>query len=433
MLVGGLMGLGVLATLGREMLLARLFGTGPEIEHFRLAFAIPNLLGTSLGTVLVAALTPMLASFPQDSESQAAALRQAMVVTVALAATLSVAGLLTVPLQVELMAPGYGPGRQAELAPVFVALWGFFALTACSFAPRALLTVRGVVWPMASANLVLGATMALGVALLSTLPAAMHTSASLTLIAIVAASLLLLVHAAALPTGLLVRSITAGSRAGGPSIAAAGMATFAAFAGHLLSASPRLIDRAVATELTSGTVAALEYSFSVITVPGIAFGTVFVIAALPRLARAVRDGDHLALVPLARWAGISVALAAAFGLALMIDPDFFVRFLFARGAFDDESVWLTGRIIWWHALALGPMVAAIVLSQALLSVGLVRLFLLGALLRPVSKWLAVEALVPAYGVDGLAASFVVPEMLVTLLFGFAIVRWYRLRRGGPAP
>lgn len=428
-LVGALMGLGVLATLGREVLLAMIFGTSRELEMFRLAFAVPNVLGTSLGAVVVSALVPVLSGFGSDKDSQAAALRQAMVATGLMAVVLSVIGALTAPAQVALMAPGFEPEERSRLTPIVAALWGFFGLTALSFGPRAFLSLRGIVWPMASANLVLGGTMALGLLVIAGLPEHMRSAGSLGVVAVVAALVLLVVHLAATPRRVLKRVFSTSVPAAGSALKLAGAATLAAFGGHLLGAIPRLIDRSVATELVPGTVAALDFSFSMITVPGIAFGIVFVISAQPRFAAAASAGDVAGVRRLAWLGGISVALAGAFGVVLMAGAEPVVRLLFGRGAFDEQAVQLTARIVWWHALALGPMVAAIILSQAVLSAGLLRLFLLGSLLRPLVKWIGVEVLVPAHGISGLAASFLLPEFVATGLFLSGIVLWYRSQLG----
>lgn len=432
-LVGALMGLGVLATLGREVLLAMVFGTSRELEMFRLAFAVPNLLGTSLAAVVVAALMPVLAGCGNDDDSQATALRQVVIATGSMAFVLSGVGVLTAPLQVALMAPGFAPDERTRLTPIVAALWGFFGLTALSFGPRAFLSLRGVVWPMASANLLLGSTMVVGLLVIAGLPWHMRSAGSLSVVAIAAALVLLLVHLAATPRQVLRRVFSTGVSVAGSALTAATAATAAALAGHLLGATPRLIDRAVATSLLAGTVAALDFSFAIITVPGIAFGTVFVIAAQPRFAAAVTAGDAAGVRRLAWLGGASVALAIASGFLLAAGAEPVVRLLFARGAFDEQAVQLTARIVWWHALALGPMVAVIILSQAVLSAGLVRLFLLSSLLRPLAKWMGIELLVPAHGVSGLAASFLLPELVAMGLLLFGVVGWYRSQvRRGPA-
>lgn len=425
--VGLLMGLGVLATLVREILLAHLFGTGSEIERFRLAFAIPNLLGTSLATVVVAALSPMLSRHDADPGSQAEALRQSVAATIALGVSLGVLGILTAPWQANVMAPGYSPNDREALTPVFMLLWAFFIITACSFGPRAFLSHRGVVWPMASSNLILGGVMALGIVVLAVLPGSTHTAANLALVAIGAAALLLAIHVVALPRATLRLIWRRPADGAQRNLISSWTTLLIVLAGHLLSAAPRLVDRAAATDLLPGAVAAMDYSFSIITVPGIAFGSVFVIAALPRFASALRDRDDGAVRALAVLAAASAALAALFGLLLNIDTVGLVKLIFARGAFDAAAVAVTSTLVSWHAMALGPMVASLILAQAMLSAGLVNAFLLVSVLRVVLKVIAVTYLVPSYGLDGLAASFLVPELASAAVFLGILLVHFRSR------
>ena len=51
---------GIVATFLREVVLAATYGTSTEIEVFRIAFAVPNMLSTSLGPAFVAAVVPAL-------------------------------------------------------------------------------------------------------------------------------------------------------------------------------------------------------------------------------------------------------------------------------------------------------------------------------------------------------------------------------------
>lgn len=427
LLVALLTGVGIVATVLREVLIARTFGTNHEVEHFRLAFALPNALGTSLATVIVGALAPVLARFPDDDDGRSAAIRYSTIACCTLAIGLGIAGAATAPWQVSLMAPGYPSDRQADLVPDFVALWLFFVLVAISFGPRAYLSIRGIAWPMAASNLVLAATMSAGLLLLTLLPTSLHTTGSLALIALIGACALLVLHLAAMPKGGLASTIRRSLALSWRDIAGPARLMLVVLIGHLVSAAPRIIDRAAATELAAGTVAAMDYSFAIITVPGIAFGTVFITAAIPRFAAVSIGGDHSGLRSLVIRAAFMIALAMVVGVLVSSQAGLIVRLIFERGAFDSQATELTTRLLIWHALAVGPMVASLISMQAVLVANLATVFLLIAALRMISKLLAVAWMVPAFGLDGLAASFLVPELVSALAAGMAVWLWHSRR------
>lgn len=429
--VGLLLGMGMLATMAREILMAGIFGTGRAIEHFRLAFAVPNLLGTSLATVVVAAMSPGLSRLDSQKSAEGAALRHAMQGAMILALGLGGLGLLTVPVQVNFMAPGYDELQRSELSSQVTTLWFFFVLVAVSFGPRAFLTVRAVTWPMASSNLLLSGTMVIGLWVLSILPGRSLSSQDLSGLAIAAAAVVLLVHLTALPRGALRDALRSQEARSSWVVGGAGLAVLAALVGHVLGSFPRLIDRSVATEFAPGTVAAMDFSFAVMTLPGVAFGTVFIMSALPGLARAIQGDDRLLLRRLAIFGAICIASAAAVGLLLSVNAKDFVRLVFQRGAFDSSDAELTASLLRWHALALGPMVASLILMQVLLTADLLKWFLAISALRVATKMVAIWALTPEHGIDGLAATFLAPEVasciaaavvLAVRLFGQTAVR-----------
>ncbi len=421
------MGLGIVATLAREVLLARGFGTGREIELFRLAFAIPNLLATSLGTVIVAALARHVVSDLDGDGGEVHALRTSIAASAAAGIALGLVGAVTAPWQAAIMAPGYAPDARSDLVPVIAALWLFFALIAATFGPRAFLGVRGVIWPTAASSLVLSGAMAGGIMVLLALPASTRTAISLSKIAILAAVVLVAIHLIPLPRRVLREAARSPLDVKAKSYLAYGLTTLLVLAGHLLSAVPRLIDRSAATEFKPGAVAAMDFSFAILTVPGIVFGTAVATVALPRFLAALRRDDRPAIRRLARVAVVSTILAAVTGALLSVGSRPIVELLFARGAFDSGAVDLTTRLLEWHGIALGPMVATVLLSQALLSIGYVKSFLIGSALRVVTKLVAVQVMTQNSGLDGLAASFLVPEVMSTVVFAAIIVRWYRSR------
>ena len=410
---------GIVATFLREVVLAATYGTSTEIEVFRIAFAVPNMLSTSLGPAFVAAVVPALMRAERGEGDVPATERDVTAINVAGVFALSVAGIVSAPLQARLLAPGYGPELVSDLTVQIALMWLFFAAAGCSFSLRAMLSRRGVLWPAAGATVVTSGMLALGCLLVGRFVpgGSVPPAGLLTALAVVSGVLVLCMHVWVLPSES--RSALRLRAADLPGVAWAarslGGAVLLVGIFHFLSAVPRLIDRAMATTLESGAVAALEYSFSLITVPGILLGTSLVTMLYPGFARSVEAGDTQPVVQLVRPVLVSLGLAATAGICMSVLAPLIVDVVFARGSFGPDAAALTTEFLRWHAIALPLMVATIILAQAALAFRAYGLVLLVALARILAKWLGVAWLVPDHGLTGLAASFIIPEAVSTVL------------------
>lgn len=428
---------GILATFLREIILAATYGTGAEIEIFRLAFAVPNLLSTSLGPAFVAAVVPALMRAETSQAELSSVSRDVVAVNVSGVLIVSLIGALSAPLQARLLAPGYGPALASTLTTQIAAMWLFFVAAGCSFSLRALLSRRGVLWPAAGATVVGSGTVAVGCLVgAALLPAgSLPPAAFLTGLVVASGLLILYMHGRALPEGTL-RALRLGpAELTATAWAARGLAGAVVLVGtyHFLSAVPRLIDRAVATTLASGTVAALEYSFSLITVPGILLGTSLVTMLFPDFARAVESADPVAQRSMIGPVLLALALATVAAAIMSSAAPLIVDIVYARGAFDEVAAGMTSEFLRWHSIGLPFMVATIILAQATLAFRAYGLVLAVGLARILAKWLAVVWLVPSHGLGGLAASFIVPEVVSAVVL-FVTLQWRLGRlRSGAAP
>jgi hypothetical protein len=82
-------------------------------------------------------------------------------------------------------------------------------------------------------------------------------------------------------------------------------------------------------------------------------------------------------------------------------------------------------ILKWQSLGLGATVGSFILAQAMLGLDGLKLLLVADVVRVTAKIVAVKLLVPVYGTAGLAASFMVPEvvtMLVLIIFIWLLAR-----------
>jgi peptidoglycan biosynthesis protein MviN/MurJ (putative lipid II flippase) len=199
---------------------------------------------------------------------------------------------------------------------------------------------------------------------------------------------------------------------------------------QLTQAIPRFLDRGFASQ-EPGALAALEYSFNVLTAPGILFGTSLVMLAFPSFARfAARGEARHGFRALGKWFILAVGAAGIVTLACQIAPQTLVRLLYERGEFGQDDVTMTSDILRWQAWGLPAMVASMGLAQALLGLRQLRLLLLVGVVRIVVRVLALQALVPRFGPSGLGAAYFATEAVSTLLL--VIILW-RVTRSGPPP
>jgi len=182
------------------------------------------------------------------------------------------------------------------------------------------------------------------------------------------------------------------------------------------NAVPRFIDRAVATGFPQGIVASLEYSYNVLTVPGILLATSFVTVFYPTFVRNINKRKFMLKNKVILLLFLIVLIVAiSSGVLLFIWSENFIKFVYGRGAFDMSAVENTAIILKWQALGLGAMVGGIILSQGLLGFRAIKILILITIIKIIIKLISIKTLVPHFGLVGLAASFVVTESSVMVL------------------
>jgi putative peptidoglycan lipid II flippase len=424
-----LLAIGILATLGREVVFARYFGDGIEIEIFRLAFALPNILAQSLAPAVLGVVIPMLVKAQQAGGScRDLLVRKLLVLNLLTALALSAVAILTVPWQASLIAPGFTEAEHASLVSQMRLLWIFFLGMSLTFALRAVLNERDCFWPGSSTSAVIAASFAIGTTALAWQGGSV-TATSLSFLGIFAATMVFLMHLSRWPIQL--RSLCAATPADcSQPVASMSILVPIVFVAihHLIWAAPRLIDRAVATgtAFPQGTVPALDYSFNILTVPAIMLGTSFITIAYPSFVRKVVSKVRLGEFRPYIYSFLLVFLVSlGLGFLLYWNAPTVVRLIYVRGLFDAEAAQTTSLILKWQSLGLGATVGSFILAQAMLGLDGLKLLLVADVVRVTAKIVAVKLLVPVYGTAGLAASFMVPEvvtMLVLIIFIWLLAR-----------
>lgn len=381
-LIPTLVAAGLFAGFGREIVLAYLFGTTREVEIFRVAFGLPSVFSDSLAVSFVAILIRIL--LVGEQLRPARALRNAAWATLAFACFVFLLGVITMPWQAMILAPGMTPDDQARLVVAGQVCWLTFLFVVLSLPIRALMSARGRVWPGAASQLMRsGGFIMAAIALVFVfhwrdIMAPAYAAA-------MGGATVLGVHIIALGTRDRKRFAVSLSslprfRDLVPILSAIGLVLVS----QLFLSAGRLLDRAVASGMGEGMLAGLEYSYSLTMAVAAILATSANLTLAPRMGRAIRDTGALAGSHVVHIILIVVAATAIGGvLAFVAEP--ITRLVFQRGAFDNAATELTSGVFRLHALSLGPLVLALLLAQVLLLHGRQRTVLTAAIFKTIFK------------------------------------------------
>ena len=334
----------------RELVIANTFGTGPNLDNYRVAFAVPDLLfNLLLAGAISSAFIPVLSEHLATGENQrareiAGRVLNAAVVILTLGAVVL---FIVAPFYVSLIAFGYsahdheiivGLTRILLLQPIFLGAGGmvigiltayqrFFAqalaplfyngsiiVAAAFFAPRFGVTALAV-------GVVAGAMLHLGIQL----PSLWRTGWRPT-------------------TELGLRD---------PGVRKVGRLMFPIALGLAAAQVNVFVDTVLGTSLPHGRVAALRYADTIAQLPLGTFSQALAFVLFPFLARdaAVRAFDSIRhRTALALRLNIFVLVPASVGLAILGVP--IVAVLFERGQFSADSVQQTAYALTFFSLGL---------------------------------------------------------------------------------
>ena len=426
LLVPSLLGLGIAANLGREVLFGLSYGGSREIEIFRVAFGLPNTLLQCLGSPFVGVALPLIAAAQAlGPDAERALARRVLLVGARGFLGLALLGVLLSPWLTRLMAPGFSADELARAGSQLRWLFGFLAVASLSVPLRARLNARHVLWPGASVSLMISLGLGIAAAWVALQDAETPSSTPLVWGALLGGVVVLLMHAAASArlqgtplethaestdtlSDLLHRPLFA------PLLAAAVY--------QLANVLPRFLDRAYASAAEEGAVAAVEYSYNFLTAPGILLGTSFVMVAYPGFARAIASGHpHDSARRLRRPLGGTALLGALAGVVFFLFGEPLIRLIYERGAYGDTEVLQTASVLQGQALSLPFLVLAMVFSQALLGLGMIRALLLAGVAGVAVRWVWLETQPLTHELSNLGWGHTVTEASSALLLGLLLL------------
>jgi putative peptidoglycan lipid II flippase len=335
-LVSALFGLAALAGIFRNIVIAREFGIGADLDAYYAAFRLPDLLFTIVaGGALATAFIPVFADFLTDGDLTGAwRLASAITNVVVLIVIVFAAGVaLTAPWLVRnFIAPGFTPAQQTDTVTVMrvvllsTLLFGISAVQGSvlhGFKHFFLPALGAVLYPVgiAAGALFLAPRMGIrGLAYGAVIGAALH----------LAVKVPGLIHYGFHWWPMLGLRWKAVHRVG-------------------ILMGPRVLDLAVfqltmlittnlASRLGTGRISALEWGWGAMQLPETVIGTAFGLVAFPTLAELAARGDRNGLrstLGETLREVLALTVPAAFGMVLLGRP--LLQVLYERGAFDPAA------------------------------------------------------------------------------------------------
>ena len=414
-LIGALGTLATVAAFLKELVVARQFGRGDEIDAFLIAFLLPafaiNVVGSSLSASLVPAVVQV--STRQGAQAGARLFSSAVVSGAAMLVAVSVLLAAAFPLLLPAFASNFAPGKRALTLALFYAL-------------LPVVTINGIatIW---SGMLNAGHRFA--------------AAAAAPLLVPVVTVLFLLLFARAWGVYALVAGTVTGMLAQCGLLAMAlrrrGLPIVPRWhgldanlrqvigqylpmvAGAALMSSTALVDLAMAAMLDRGSVAALGYggklAAAAVGIGSQALGT----AVLPHFSQMVANGDKRGLRhTLVTWSRVVLATAALATLLLVALSEPITRLLFERGAFTADDTRMVAPVQSMYLLQVPFYLAGILFVRVISALQRNTVLMCGAVISLAVNVVMNLVLMRYLGVAGIALSTSIVYLLSLIYLGW---------------
>jgi putative peptidoglycan lipid II flippase len=425
LLTAGLSLAGAALGLVRDLAIAVVFGAGPAVDAFLVAQGLMNLvLGLVTGALAKAAI-PVVARSVEAGRPEAgmASVRAALGLSGVALAVGATAVWIGADAVVELLAPGFDDATAALAAEltriVLVATVLITATNLLAGAGQAL----GWFAPAALQSLGFNAVMIVAAAVAG--PVFGATALAWGFVAGSAVRLLLQL----VPVRAARLSAWPTLRLSDPGLREMLRLVPALVVGSALSSVNTLVDRAVASTLEPGSVAAVNFASRLLTTVDLLLVATVLAPLYPRMAAAVapeRRAELRALVE--RGTGALAAFLVPLGIGMAIAAEPLVRLVFGYGKFDQDDVALTASAAAVFAVGLPLLAVRELAARTCYAFGDGRVPVLSALLGMVVNLVGDLLLAPLFGVAGIAAATVTSVAVATVA---TLVGLHRRHRAVP--
>ena len=393
----------------RNMVLASAFGAGPELDAYFAAFRLPDaifqlLVGAALGSAFIPTFTTLFTRASPDTAWRLASTTLNLLTL--LGGIAAAIAFVLAPWLVPLTVPGFSQ----ELQHLTIVLTQVMLLSSVFFCASGMVTgilnarfyfLLPAIAPWLYNLAIIGATLffaeklgTLGPAIGVTIGAALHLLVQLPGLAKVGARYHLIIN-------LSTEGLNEVFRLMGPRLL--GLATIQV---------NWIVTTILASTLSSGNLAALNYAWTVTMLPLGILGMAPATAAFPALAQAAAEKDWVSyqrtLVTGLRLS-LFLTIPASVGLMLLREP--LVALLFQHGLFEAESARLTSTALLFYAAGLFAHVVLEMVARGSYALSDTKTPFMFAVLGMVSHALLSLALIGPMGVGGLALAMSVSATL----------------------
>jgi putative peptidoglycan lipid II flippase len=407
-----LLGLGIVSSFFREMVIAYYYGSSKEVEIYRIAFSIPYALFQSLGTILIASLLPLYLSNRNILPQIQSSIKKVFIVITVLA-------IITLPWQAVIFAPGFTEDEQSLLLYNMLISWSIVLIAAFIFPMRLLLQSNDKKVLVSATSLLFSLFLVSMIILLhKKLPGFELSVASV--VSVVGIYFvyrwdsdkkqLISPDIHMIEEQQTINKIIIGS-----------------FIYILLLTMPRMIDKALASQMSDGVIANLDYAMNFYVAFGVLIGTSFTIIYAKKIANEYR-GKSMNLKWMFQLLGIPFILASLISLSIYPYTELIVSLAYNRGAFSASNTIEVATILNSFLIALPLMVVGMMLSQIVAAYSIFVLISV-ILIKISTKWLWIKLKLSTTKLAVFGESTLVMELLGIVVIMFILI--FYSRRKGP--
>lgn len=392
MLTAALTAAGAALGLGRDVVVAAVFGAGPAMDAFLVAQGLMNLVLGLVSGALAKAVVPVVARAGAEG---LVTVRAALGLSCVVLAAGGVAMWLGAPAVVAVLAPGFGPVTTALAVDLTrVVLVATVLVSATNLLAGAGQAV-GRFAPAASQGVGFNVVMIASAALAGPVFGAHALAWGF----VVGSAVRLLIQLPAFGWRLPLPSL----RWRDPGLAEVVRLVPALLVGSAASTVNTLVDRAVASTVSDGAIASVNFAARLVSTVDLVLVATVLAALYPKLALAARPGRLAELRGLVeRGAGALVAVLVPVVVVVVLTAQPVVRLVFARGAFDDRAVAMTASVTAVLACGLPVLAVREVCARTAYAVGDGGIAVRSALVAVVVNVGGDVLLAPRFGVAGIA-------------------------------
>ncbi len=345
-----LLGLGIVFSFFREIIIAYYYGTTRELEIFRVAYTIPYTLFQNLGAVLVGTLLPILIHEGEELLYQIKKQIQFIFIGI------TVFFLFTVSWQAKILAPGFNPNEISTLEVNLFICWFLLLTSALIFPIRLWLQEQDKKLLVSSTSLIYAFSFSLMIVILNKFTLKYNLAIS----ALISSVILFLVYFISAKKSIMQTSIQNTNLQLKKKIQ---KIIIGSFAYVLLLTTPNVIDKAFASKMSNGVIAYLDYAMNFYIAIGVLIGTAFIITYARKIASEYKNSIHA--IWLLKIVGLPFALAVLTSLFVLPFTNELIHIAYFRGAFQESDILPVGQILYWLLISLPFMVAGMILMQIL--------------------------------------------------------------------